>query len=214
MTKAAKCVCMHASVNCLNMKLMSFPLKTFSEAYQANISSPQKTFNRLNLHQRFNRRLSSLFPLRENPVTLKRPPGPASALFVVTGRVCCTDAPSACKGAPDVWKKRAGVRRQLPTQKEGMCGRQLKESGVEVHLYPNLSLASRQAGFGKALASLVSETSPKHKQAQAHKSLRMSNVRGGLRPSFTAQFVLTILTCPGFQCSLPCYANSSLTNTF
>lgn len=95
-----------------------------------------------------------------------------------------------------------------------MCGRQLKESGVEVHLYPNLSLASRQAGFGKALASLVSETSPKHKQAQAHKSLRMSNVRGGLRPSFTAQFVLTILTCPGFQCSLPCYANSSLTNTF
>lgn len=126
MTKAAKCVCMHARVKCLNMKLMSFPLKTFSEVYQANISSPQKTFIRLNLHQRFNRRSSSLFPLRENPVTLKRPPGPASALFVVTGRVCCTDAPSAAKGAPDVWKKCAGVRRQLPTQKEGMCGRQLK----------------------------------------------------------------------------------------
>lgn len=98
--------------------------KTFSEVYQANIWSPPKTFNKLNLHQRFNRRPSSLFPLRE---TLKRPPGPASALFVVTGRVCCTDAPSAAKGAPDVWKKRAGARRQLPTQKEGMCGRQLKK---------------------------------------------------------------------------------------
>lgn len=153
------------------MRLMSFPLKIFSEVYQAKISSPQKYLLDWNCTNALTgvRPLCFLSPWKSCHTW--RPPGPASALFVVTGCVCCADALSAAKGTPDVWKKRAGVRRLLPTQKERMCERQLKRSRVEVHLYPNLLLASRQAGFGKALASLASETSPKHKQAQAHKSL-------------------------------------------
>lgn len=80
--------------------------------------------------------------------------------FPVAPCVCGADAPSAVKGTPDVWKKCAGVRRQLLTRRprERTCERQLRPKqeeggeerrGLGVRLWSDLLLGSRQTGLAE-----------------------------------------------------------------